>query len=174
MMSIHVTQFRMYFFLLVLVSLIGCNQQNGPASIKVNSSSIPASEKKLLLEKYLSFRRNYVNLQYTLFFQNNHSGMIPAPNDWDICLLVKVPSEEMGQWVPKNAQMVFLMDQKWLEKIPGTIDYSTIENWYLRDKNILVGIDQKNSIIAYRNSSDPIVYFEKKDSSDEQKSKKDK
>jgi len=152
-----------YFFFLwslaagCLAAITGCQNPAGPKSINtVSSTSSPLTQRTEVVEKYLTFRRNYVNLHYQIFFQNNNHGAVPGPNDWDIRLLAKVPKEEIDNWVPAGSKEFPQIDPTWMEAIPGPIDCSQINLWF-HYKNTLIGIDKDRSIVAYRNSSEGLI-----------------
>jgi len=72
---------------------------------------------------------------------------LPGPSDWDIKLLAKVPVEALSLWT--DGLTPATETGHWMSGIADEIDVSGIDSWY-RASGKVVGIDQENSIVAYR------------------------
>ena len=136
---------------LVLFIVSGCGN-SGPKTTQTSSEGFASvGQKQQFLENYVTFRKTYKKLDFNIFFQNNGGGMVPGPSDWDIRLIAVVPDDEMSGWF-EGYEKISNPDIDWLKDVPTTIDYSSILYWY-KFKNVLIGIDLKNNIVAYRNLS---------------------
>ncbi len=147
---------RKLFIALAAITWSGCsNAPSGPASIQETSEArSELTDRVATLEKYVTFRRTYEELDYDIMYQNNSSGMVPGPSDWDVRLVAQVPRSELKQWVPKGATKFDGSAQDWVTQIPGSIRRDGITEWY-RSGGTIVGFDRDGSIVAYRNSSTP-------------------
>lgn len=136
------------------VLLLTSCSQSGPPSVRSSSADagfVTLSDKVEFVEQYLSFRRTYEALDFVVFYQNNSSGLVLGPSDWNIQLVAKIPKAEIPRWT-EGLNAVTAANTDWLEYLPGEIDYSGISAWYASD-NRLVGVDKVNAVIVYKNSS---------------------
>jgi hypothetical protein len=142
--------------LLVAFALVGCSSNpSGPASVAETSAArAELTDRVRFIERYVTFRRNYEELDYDVIYANNSSGMVPGPSDWDIRLIAVVPKAEIVDWVPAGADKTDGPAPEWLKDIPGAIERAGITEWY-RKSGTVVGIDRGSSIVAYRNTSTP-------------------
>lgn len=139
---------RIMSFLLIL--LAGCGGGSGPASTVTSSESIAAlSDRIEFLHRYLTFRRNYRELDFHIVYHNNGGGMVPGPSDWDIRLVAVVPREELESWIPNGVQPVRSIQSDWLAEVPNAKRANGIAEWYV-DGLKEVGIDRERSVVAYR------------------------
>lgn len=141
---------------LAAITLSSCSSApSGPASIQETSEArSELKDRVAVLEKYVTFRRTYETLDYDIMYQNNSSGMVPGPSDWDVRLVAQVPRSELEQWVPEGATKFDGSAQDWVTQVPGSIRRDGITEWH-RSGGTIVGIDRDGSIVAYRNSSTP-------------------
>ena len=105
----------------------------------------------MFLEQYVKFRRTYEDLDFVISFKNNSGGLVPGPSDWDIRIVAHVPSADLAQWT-KGLQPTASPDIDWLKVLPGRIDYSGVSAWF-QSGSRLVGMDERNAIVVYRNRS---------------------
>lgn len=146
--------FASIFILMLLPSLNGCGsgEQSGPPSTDTRSTTIPELADRIdFLQTYVSFDRQYEQLEFNINFKNNSGGFVPGPSDWDIQLVAKVPPHEIPLWTeglkPSSEE-----EGLWLSWLAPEIDVSGVDIWY-RTSGKVIGVDQKNSIIAYRLST---------------------
>jgi len=133
--------------LMLLLPLAGCGP-TGPPSTDTSSASIPVLADRIqFLQTYLTFDRQYEQLEFNIVMKNNSGGFVPGPSDWDIKLVAKVPRNELPLWT--NDLNSSPEDANWLPEVAQEIDVSGIDSWF-RDGGNVVGIDQRNSIVAYR------------------------
>ena len=127
---------------LAAVLCAGCsNTESGPASVKETSAArAELADRIQFLENYVTFRRQYEQLDYDIMYQNNGGGMLPGPSDWDIRLIAVVPESEIEAWVPKDAEKKINVSPTWLQDLPGTIERDGIAEWY-RSSGRVIGID---------------------------------
>lgn len=137
--------------LVLVTALPACGEkQNGPPSTRTSSASIDTLAERIeFLEKYLTFRRQYEELEFDIAFMNN-SGWLPGPSDWDIKLVAKVPASELSLWTKDSTKTTDA--KEWPTKFAQEIDVSGIDIWYESNGKV-VGVDEDNSIVAYRAST---------------------
>ena len=132
--------------------MLGCSRQSGPPSTSSTYTPSQSLKQRIdFVEKYVAFRREYEELEYAIDFQNN-SGFVPAPSDWDVKIIAKVPAATVGEWI-KNSQTIPYGKWNWHTTTATNIDTSGINAWYTAGSSITIGVDRANSVIAYRNSS---------------------
>lgn len=135
------------FFL--AVAFAGCSP-SGPKTTNTSSDSLPSLEQRIeFLERYITFRRGYVDLSFHVLYQNNSGGMVPGPSDWDIRIVATVPPAELPQWVPAGVSATPTADTQWLTGVPGAERVAGLKEWYSAT-GLLVGIDRERSLVAYR------------------------
>ena len=138
--------------LLAIIYVPGCSGTDRPPSTETASTKFSKlSEKVEFLEQYIKFQRTYEDLDFVISFQNNSGGLVPGPRDWDIRIVAQVPPAELAQWT-KGLQPTSSPDIDWLGVLPGRIDYSGVSAWF-QSGSRLVGVDEGNAIIVYRNRS---------------------
>ena len=142
--------------MLLGVMLASCSKpQSGPPTVTETSAArADLTDRVRFVEKYVTFRRNYKDLEYNVTYQNNGGGIIPGPSDWDIRLIAEVPSADLDDWIPSDTEKGDGPSPPWLGDLPGAIAREGIAEWY-RKAAIEVGIDRARSIVAYRNTSTP-------------------
>ena len=132
--------------ILVLVLFAGCSQ-SGPAITHASSSQFPSLQEKTdFLQRYVSFRRTYEALDFRIDFFNGGGG-VPAPSEWDVRLVARVPTSEIQVWVPQGITQSS-QDRDWLKLVPTTLEIAGITEWY-GEKGRVVGIDREHGIVAY-------------------------
>lgn len=70
--------------LLLVVALCSCSLSvpSQPPSINETSETRPQlSDRVKFVEKYVTFRRSYEQLEYDITYHNNSGGMIPGPSE---------------------------------------------------------------------------------------------
>lgn len=135
--------------LLMLTGLaIGCSG-SGPASTDTVSSSLQTLESRVeFLERHVTFRRTYRELEFHIVFHNNSSGL-PGPSEWDVRLVARVPPDELTQWIPAGVQPLETADTDWLSSVPQPEKAVGITEWYSEPRRV-IGIDRKESVVVYR------------------------
>jgi hypothetical protein len=137
---------RRHSIILVLVLFAGCGQ-SGPASTHATSAQFPSlREKTDFLERYVSFRRTYEALDFRIDFFNGGGG-VPAPSEWDVRLVARVPASEIQLWVPQGITQSS-QDREWLKSVPTTLELAGITEWY-GEQGRVIGIDREHGIVAY-------------------------
>lgn len=143
--------------LLVIVSLIAVafglylwNQSSsGPITTTTSSSSFSTlNDKAEFLNRYVTFRRNYRDLEFHITYLNN-SGIVTAPSEWDIRLITIVPEEELNLWIPAGIKATTSVDRDWLTKVPSAHKADGIAEWYVEQGKV-VGVNRQTSVVAYR------------------------
>ncbi len=138
----------------LLLLIAGCDSDSKTTNTK--SSTFKAKKEKItFLEKYVTFKRNYEELDFYISYQDNSGGMLSAPSDWDIGLIAIVPQNEINLWFKGLNKIDSLADQNkiWLQKLPGALDSSKITEWYEIGAHSFVGVDSINRIVVYKNST---------------------
>lgn len=138
----------------LVVMLAACADESGPATVSQTSVGIPQlSDRISFVESYVNFKREYMELEYDIVYQNNGTGGgIPGPSDWDIRLIAKVPAEQIEQWLLPKPLDAATPEPMWHKETAHEIDISSVNEWYV-DGNRTVGLDRANSIVVYRNST---------------------
>ena len=95
-------------FICCLLFISGCEKDSGrsgpPTASQTSKATARLSDRVKFLQQYVTFRREYVDLEYNVVFQNNGGGRgIPGPSDWDIRIVATVPPEQIQAWVPADA-----------------------------------------------------------------------
>lgn len=141
---------RAWPMILLTAVLVGCTGPTGPASTDTSSDSLPSlGERVEFLQRYVTFRRGYVDLGFQIVCHNNNGGMVPGPSDWDIRLVATVPPAELDDWVPAGEASLPTADTQWLAGVPGAESAAGIVEWYTSPGRV-VGIDRQRSVVAYR------------------------
>ena len=80
----------------VCLFTLGCDARLGLSHIKETNEVRPLLVDRIkLLEHYVTFRREYEQLEYDIFYQNNASGLIAGPPERDVRLIAVVPENEI-------------------------------------------------------------------------------
>ena len=109
------------------------------------------AEKKAFLEQYVTFRRNYEELDFDISFIDGGDGRVPGPTEWDVRVRAKVPSTDLADWV-SGMTMTNSADKDWVSSIPHAPIELDAFQWYDGDGR-LVGISPDERIVLYRNLS---------------------
>ena len=135
----------------IIVLTIGCSNA-GPPSTETTSEKFDSLLNKIsFLEQYVTFNRQYENLDFIIFYQNNSNGFLPGPSDWDVQIIAQIPNDTINAWI-SNAKTIKTDDTDWVLKIPTNINRSGFSEWYQKEK-ALIGVNRTQSIIVYRNRS---------------------
>ncbi len=138
---------------LFTISQFGCIGDNGPATTDTSSQSFAALEQRIdFLERYVSFRRTYIELDFHIWFSNNSGGLVPGPTEWDIRLIAKVPPNEIDSWLAPELIPSPDIEKEWLQKIPGSEQALGITEWYSK-QGLIVGVDRERSLVAFHRCS---------------------
>lgn len=133
-------------------ALACCSRQpDGPPSTNTSSSAFATlGEKVSFLERYVSFRRRYLDLEYGVFYQNNAQGLVPGPSDWDVSIIARVPANELDVWT-RDMKRVDSQPPE-LIGLTSQLDTSGIGEWYEATGRVL-GVDRAAGVVIYRASS---------------------
>ena len=102
------------------------------------------------LERYLNVQgKTFEKLDFYINFHDNSGGMVPAPNEWDICLIAVVPKEDLGLWIKDLEKLETAPDTARFEIVSTDIDYSSVNEWYQKSTNSYLGISREKNIIMY-------------------------
>ncbi len=137
------------FYILFIVFVVGCGENTSKTTQTLSTEFISIEDKIEFLEKYVTFRRPYLSLDYSIDFING-SGWVPSPSEWDIRLVAKVPKKHLDIWVENLTALKSPPTLNWCEKVKTVIDYTGVNEWYSSEKK-LVGVDRVNGIVLYRN-----------------------
>ncbi len=144
--------FRLLALLAALLLLVGCEPDGPPTTATTSAKFATVAERVRFLGKYVSFRRTYETLDFSIMYRNNGGGLVPGPSDWNIALVATVPAAELEAWIPAGVTASSNPDARWLKAIPTSLDLSGVGEWYL-DGQRVVGLDRAKRIVAYRLSS---------------------
>jgi hypothetical protein len=137
---------RRALWVLLLLSC-SCLPPSGPPSTHTSSSAFDTlPEKVQFLERYVTFRRHYLELEYGVFYQRN-DGCPPGPSEWDVTIIARVPADELPSW---TADMKRVRERPpELDKLASDLDTSGVDTWY-EAMGKAVGIDRTRAIVLYR------------------------
>jgi hypothetical protein len=136
-------------FVLLVFSMAGCGGSRGPASTDTSSASFPTlAERVEFLQRYVTFRRGYRELDFNIVHRNGGGGAVPAPSESDIRVVAVVPPGELASWVPAGVTASASADRAWLAVVPGGERAAGITEWYVGPTSV-VGIDRAGSVVAY-------------------------
>ena len=97
---------------LLVSSLAGCGGSRGPASTDTSSASFPTrTERFEFLQRYVTFRRGYRELDFHIVYRDGGGGAVPGPSEWDIRVVAIVPAEELASWVPAGVKALATADR---------------------------------------------------------------
>jgi hypothetical protein len=140
--------------ILVLVStaLSACGAGLPSMSTDTTSSGMVAlADKQAFVERHVQFRRSCDALDFAVRFRDGGDGSLPAPSEWDVRLVARVPAAELDDWIwglsPEGAP-----DTGWVSEIPNHPGSFAGFEWHA-DKNRTVGIERESGIVLYRNRS---------------------
>jgi hypothetical protein len=135
---------------IVLCFALACSsdRRNGlPSTNTASSAFATLDEKVAFLERYVSFRRHYLELEYGVFYQNNAGGLVPGPSDWDISVIARVPPGELDGWT--NGMKRVAGQPPELSSLASELDTSGVSEWYEAMGKVL-GLDRTRAIVVYR------------------------
>ncbi len=144
-----------HLFVVIFLIAIGFGiyvwSQSSPDAVTTTTSSSSFStlkDKTDFLNSYVTFRRNYRDLEFHISYLNN-SCIVPAPSEWDIRLIAIVPEEELHLWIPAGIRVSTSTDRNWLTNVPSSHLADGITEWYTQQGKI-VGVNRQTSVVAYR------------------------
>lgn len=135
---------------LLTLAVAGCSATSGPTNTDMSSTSITSLQQRIeFLQRYVSFRRSYRELEFHISYHNNGGWLVAGPSDWDIRVVAIVPPTELVSWVPAGTKPVPKTDASWLARVPESERAIKITEWYV-ERGRIVGIDRAGSVVAYR------------------------
>ena len=134
--------------LFLLFMFVACNQVS--LTTQTHSSRFNSKQEKIeFLQKYLRIPSTYTELEYDINYQDNSTGLVPGPSDWDIKLKATIPKADLQHWI-KGCTMI----------APPKIDWPTLPfqvsdyEWYAKT-GVLLGVKADKNEIIYQNTSMP-------------------
>ncbi|MEM0963799.1 MAG: hypothetical protein AAGK21_14825 [Bacteroidota bacterium] len=138
--------------------LAACEGDTGPPSTSTDSSEIETLDGRVaFLDAYLG-SRPYADLPagtpadsglvFSVWYQNNESGILPGPSDWMIDVVARVPPNSLDSWregIPRADSV----EGEWLRSRSSGPPVDGINEWY-GDSSRLVGIDRQRGVVAFR------------------------
>ena len=134
---------------LLVISLVGCGENKSKTTQTDSSKFSSLNEKKAFLERYVQFRRNCEDLDFSISYIDGEDGGFPSPTEWDIKLLAKIPATELDEWI-KGLKETKDINTEWVSTIPNAPDKLDHFEWYADAARIL-GFDRKLRTVIYRN-----------------------
>lgn len=129
--------------------MAGCVGNSGPQSASETSAARPKLTDRIkFVERYVKFRRTYKNLEYDISYVNGGS-FPPSPSEWDVRIVAIIPPGEIEKWSIEGKLDATARTPDWVAATAQSIDVNLLTEWYT-DGNRTVGIDRKNSVVAYR------------------------
>ncbi len=136
-------------FFVASLLLAGCGKNQSKTTETESSRFSSLEEKQGFLEKYVTFRRNYDDLDFWISFRDGGDGRVPAPTEWDVRIVAQVPTEELESWI-EGLNEAEKGDQEWLDLVPQAPADLEGFSWYKEGQRI-VGLNREKRIVVYRN-----------------------
>ena len=140
----------------ILLVLISCESDN--LTTNTNSKDIPSSEKLSFLEKYIGQNKGILDAEYTIWYQDNSSGMVPGPSDFTIIAALKVEKDSLHLWndkSPKSNKKIDISIWKGLG-LDSTWRFLFLPECYHNNSGSRIKVIYPNDgIVLIRNSSMP-------------------
>lgn len=135
---------------MVFCFLLACasSPRDAPPSTNTTSSAFRTrGEKVAFLERYVTFRRPYEELEYGVFFQSSAGCLAPGPGDLDLSIVARVPPSTLSAWTQGMKRVASQPPE--LAGLASQIDTRGMSEWYEATGKVL-GIDRARAIVAYR------------------------
>jgi len=143
------TTFRHTILLIVVSGIVaGCSGKKSKTTHTDSAGFSTLGEKQNFLEQYVTFRRNYEDLQFDVSYIDGGDGRVPGPTEWDIRVSAKVPADAISQWI-SGMTKTESADTSWVSSIPRAPINLDAFQWY-EDGRKLVGINSEERIVLYR------------------------
>ena len=113
------------------------------------------AEKQEFLERFVTFRRSYEELEFRIFVPDENPRSIPGPNDWNIRVAATVPADELDDWIkemPEAEEQESRREARWISEIPNAPTDLSNFSWYQKAR-VTVGIDRESNTVLYWNSA---------------------
>lgn len=134
---------------LVAAAVAGC-AGDGKTTRALSSDFGSLAERQAYLERYVTFRRDYRELQFSIAFWDGGGGALPSPSEWDIRVYAVVPAEGVGAWA-RGLAAASQPGLDWVSQIPGApADFGAFA-WFADGGGVIVGIDEATGGVLYRN-----------------------
>ena len=140
---------RHAFLPAVVAVLVGCGGKESKTTDVDSAAFSTLAEKQSFLEQYVTFRRDYEEIEFDVLYVDGGDGRVPGPTEWDVRLLAKVPEGGLGEWISGMAQMAS-PDTSWVASIPNAPANLDGFQWY-QDGRRLVGVSPEERMVLYRN-----------------------
>jgi hypothetical protein len=101
--------------LLLILLVTSCQENNKTAN--VYSYEIDSQTDKIeFLKKYLNKTSGLIDAEYHIWYQDNGTGRVPGPSDYNIILALKIQPDSINSWInhlePSSRQ---ISTEKWNE-----------------------------------------------------------
>lgn len=143
------TLFRTMTLAAAMTFLAGCGGSKSRTTDTDSTQFATLAEKQAFLERYVSFRRHYDDLEFDISFLDGGGGMVPGPTEWDVRIWAKVPEESLGDW-KSGMGSTEAPDISWVSGIPNAPVGLESFQWYA-DGSRVVGISREDRSVIYRN-----------------------
>ena len=134
--------------LLLALMIPACGKESRTTDTDSSGFSTLA-EKVAFLERYVTFRRAYDDLDFRIEFRDGGDGRMAGPSEWNVRVSAVVPTIEIEQWSDGFAPATE-PDLTWVSEIPGGPTDLDAFDWY-EDGRRIVGIDSVGRRVLYRN-----------------------
>jgi len=134
---------------IALPFLCSCGGNNSKTTDSNSTLFATLAEKQSFMERYVSFRRHYDDLDFHISYMDGGDGMLPGPTEWDIRVFAKVPKESLDEWFSGMA-LTQTPDLSWVSSIPKAPSNLSSFQWYADGRRI-VGISRDECLALYWN-----------------------
>jgi hypothetical protein len=110
----------------LLFNLVTLAQEQSSLTTDTASSQFATDKEKIaFLERYLELPTQVEAAEYTIVYQDNSSGRVPGPSDWDMRVVVKVAPEDISSWPKSLTETTQAFDLEW------AYHFANAEGWQL-------------------------------------------
>ena len=102
------------------------------------------------LERYVTFRRSYEQLEFSIDYRDNDGTLLGGPSDWDIRVVAVVPENEIADWIAAAKSPEQRVPPDWTKEVGKTIETRDVREWFMKSRGTEVGVDRDRRVIAYR------------------------
>ena len=135
----------------VIALTAGCGGKRSKTTDTDSREFVDLTERQSFLERYVTFRRSYEELEFDISFVDGGEGRVPGPSEWDIRLLARIPADEIDEWISGLAATESV-DASWVSSIPNAPPVLDGFQWY-EDGSRVVGFNPSSLTLIYRSQA---------------------
>jgi hypothetical protein len=87
------------FFIVVVISFMAFSAATATMTTDTHSSNLPNDQAKIeFLKKYLEMYSEIEATEFHIRYDDNSTGLVPGPSDWDMQVVMKVAQNRLASW----------------------------------------------------------------------------